>query len=593
MEKPGSLLTFQSIRRNVKHAVRHDHLVLAVLALLIGLAAGGMVIFFREAIKWIQWLHYDTQTDRFYQYAEDLDWWILLLMPTLGGLIVGLLIHWLMPEKRPNGIADVIESYARRNGFISLKTGAVTALTSAASIGCGASVGREGPAVHLGATIASWITQQLHLSRSLSRTVMGCGVSAAVAASFNAPLAGALFASEVIVGHYALRSFAPIVIASVAGTALTRTWFGDYPAFFVSETLFASLWEFPAFVLLGLVSAIAALVLMNGVRFAGIAARKLPGPPWYRPAIAGFLVGLIALAYPQVLGVGYGATESAMLLHFGFWTLVGIGIAKIVATSLCLGFGFAGGIFSPALVVGAMVGTSYGMIATQVFPDLSSGPDAYALVGMGAVAAAVLGAPISTTLIVFELTGDYALTLGVMVAVVISNEITQNFFCRSFFSMQLRDRGIDLKGAFETEALKSVVVRQVMETQTKGLSPDTPIQNIRKHLQRSTAGELFVVNDEGKLFGTITLADMHDLAFDHREDDTAVAATVARKHAPVVSTSDDLGAALEVMQETGEDHIAVVDDVKSLKFIGCVHHRDVMSAYNRVLAQKRHDEHDI
>ena len=544
MGEPHSNLTFQNIRRSMKQAVRHDHLVLAVLALIVGLFAGGAVIIFRETANWIQWAYYNTETDRFYWIAQELPWWMLLSVPTIGGLLVGVLVHWTLPDRRPQGISDVVEAYARKAGSMSSRTGLAAALASAASIGCGASVGREGPAVHLGASLAGWVTRKLHLSRSLSRTVLGCGVSAAVAASFNAPLAGALFASEVIVGHYSLRSFAPIVISSVAGTVLTRQWFGDYPAFFVSETLFASLWEFPAFVLLGVVSAVTALILMNGVRLASNVAKKLPGPAWYRPAIAGFCVGAIALVFPQVLGVGYGATESAMLMHFGFWTLVGIGLAKIVATSMCLGFGFAGGIFSPALVVGAMVGTSYGMIATQMFPDLSSGPDAYALVGMGAVAAAVLGAPISTTLIVFELTGDYALTLGVMVAVVLSSEITQLFFCRSFFAMQLNERGIDLKGEFEAEALKTQVVRQVMEHQTKGVPLHTPLIDIRKTLQTSPAGELFVITEDGMLYGTITLGDMHDLAFDSSHDDTADASSVARKHPPMVASNDDLGAAL-------------------------------------------------
>jgi chloride channel protein, CIC family len=593
MGETNSNQTFQRIRRNVNRAVRHDHLILGALALVVGLVAGGAVIVFREAINWIQWLYYDTGTDRFYWIAQELPWWILLGVPTLGGLLVGVLVHWTLPDRRPHGIADVVEAYARRSGYMTFKTGVAAALASAASIGCGASVGREGPAVHLGASLAGWLTRKLHLSRSRARTVLGCGVSAAVAASFNAPLAGALFASEVIVGHYSLRSFAPIVISSVAGTVLTRQWYGDFPAFFVSETLFASLWEFPAFIILGVVSAIAAMVLMHGVQLAGKIANKLPGPTWYRPAIAGLCIGLIALQFPQVMGVGYGATESAMLLHFSFWTLVGIGLAKIVATSVCMGFGFAGGVFSPALVIGAMVGTSYGMIATQMFPDLSSGPDAYALVGMGAVAAAVLGAPISTTLIVFELTGDYALTLGVMVAVVIASEITQVFFCRSFFAMQLNDRGIDLKGEFEAEALKTQVVRQVMETDTKGVSPHASLTDIRKTLQTSPAGELFVVDDEGTLFGTITLADMHDLAFDRSQDDTTDASAVARKHAPMVTSSDDLGVALEIMQKTGEDHIAVVADVESMKFVGCVHHRDVMSAYNRALAQVHHEEHDL
>jgi len=586
-------LTFQIIRRKMKAALQHDHLVLASLALIIGLAAGGAVIVFREGIGWIQLLYYDTDSERLYYHLLETPWWLMLLIPTGGGLLVGIMIHLTLPEKRPHGIPDVIEAYARRNGHMSFKDGMAAAVTSAASIGCGASVGREGPAVHLGASLAGWLTRRLHLSRALSRTVLGCGVSAAVAASFNAPIAGALFASEVIVGHYALRSFAPIVIASVAGTVLARSMYGDFPAFFVSETLFASFWEFPAFVLLGLVSAIVALIMMNGIGLARELSEKLPGPIWYRPAVAGFAVGAIALVFPQVVGIGYGATEAAMTMQFGFWMLVGIGAAKIIATSLCIGFGFAGGVFSPALVIGAMAGTSYGILATTVFPDFSSGPDAYALVGMGAVAAAVLGAPISTTLIIFELTGDYALTLGVMVAVVIASEITQVFYGRSFFTNLLLARGIDLKGEFESEALKAHNIRQIMESDTKPVPADASLNDVRRLLQASSAGELFIVNENMVLHGTVTLADMHEMAFDHSNDETATACDVSRRHAPMLCGEDDLGAALELMQETGEDHIAVVESLESMRFIGCVHHRDVMSAYNRALAHSRHEEHDL
>ena len=577
----------------MKAAIRHDHLVLAILALVIGLTAGGAVIVFREGIVWIQWLYFGTLSPRLFFHVADHPWWLLLLIPTAGGLVVGLFIHWTLPDKRPHGIPDVIEAYARRNGYMSFRTGLAAAVSSAASIGCGASVGREGPAVHLGASLAGWLTRKLHLSRALARTVLGCGVSAAVAASFNAPIAGALFASEVIVGHYALRSFAPIVIASVAGTVLTRGWYGDFPAFFVSDRIFASFWEFPAFVILGVVSALAALIMMNGINLAQRVAGHLPGPTWYRPAIAGFSIGAIALVFPQVLGIGYGSTEAAMTMQFGFWMLVGIGVAKIIATALCIGFGFAGGVFSPALVIGAMVGTSYGILATAVFPDFSSGPDAYALVGMGAVAAAVLGAPISTTLIIFELTGDYALTLGVMVAVVIASEITQVFYGHSFFTNQLRARGIDLKGEFETEALKAHTIRQIMEDRTKPVPVDTSLMEVRALLQASSAGELFVVDDETVLHGTITLADLHEMAFDGSKDGSKAACDVSRRHAPMLCGEDDLGAALELMQETGEDHIAVVENFDTMRFIGCVHHRDVMSAYNRALAQSHHEEHDL
>lgn len=593
MDHRVTRITFQRLRRKLKAAIRHDHLILALLALLIGLTAGGAVIVFREGIGWIQYFSFGTDNPRLVYVTQAMPWWLLLLVPTAGGLLVGLFIHFTLTERRPHGIPDVIEAYARRNGYMSFREGMAAAVSSAASIGFGASVGREGPAVHLGASLAGWLTRRLHLSRALARTVLGCGVSAAVAASFNAPIAGALFASEVIVGHYALRSFAPIVIASVAGTVLARAWYGDFPAFFVSETLFASFWEFPAFVLLGLVSAVAALIMMYGIDLARKTASRLPGPAWYHPAIAGFLVGAMALVYPQVLGVGYGATEAAMTLQYGFWMLVGIGVAKLIATALCIGFGFAGGVFSPALVIGAMVGTSYGILATSVFPDLSSGPDAYALVGMGAVAAAVLGAPISTTLIIFELTGDYALTLGVMVAVVIASEITQVFYGHSFFTNQLLNRGVDLKGEFESEALKAHTIRQVMESRTQPIPPDTSLPQVRKLLQASPAGELFVVDDHTALQGTITLADLHDMAFDGSRDGDKKALDVCRRHAPMLSGEDDLGAALELMQETGEDHIAVVENFETLQFIGCVHHRDVMSAYNRALAQSRHEEHDL
>ncbi|NQV45368.1 MAG: chloride channel protein, partial [Rhodospirillales bacterium] len=154
--------TFQDIRQKVKAAIRHDHLVLAVLALLIGLTAGGAVIVFREGVGWIQWLSYGTDSPRLYYQAQDLSWWLMLLVPTAGGLLIGLFIHWTLPDRRPHGIADVIEAYARRSGYMSFRTGIAAAVSSAASIGFGASVGREGPAVHLGASLAGWLTRRLH-----------------------------------------------------------------------------------------------------------------------------------------------------------------------------------------------------------------------------------------------------------------------------------------------------------------------------------------------------------------------------------------------------------------------------------------------
>jgi CIC family chloride channel protein len=278
-------------------------------------------------------------------------------------------------------------------------------------------------------------------------------------------------------------------------------------------------------------------------------------------------------------------------MQFGFVTLVAIGVAKIVATAFSIGWGFAGGVFSPALVIGAMVGGSFGVAATAVFPDLSSGPGAYTIVGMGAVAAAVMGAPISTTLIIFEMTSNYALTLGVMLAVVASSEITHHFFGRSFFNNQLKRRGVDVKEGFETEIMKSIKISQVYSEDGETILMSACLQDVRVKLQNSPLGEIFVLKDNGELYGTITLADLSDSAFDHGFDDLVTASDVARLHPPILVLSDNLETALAVMRDSGEEHIAVVDDILSMAFKGCVHHREVMAAYNRLLLQTRHEEH--
>lgn len=581
------------ILRFVRRILRHDHLVLAALALVVGCATGGAVVLFREAIVLIQMGAFGHGTERLSEFAALLPWWHILTVTTAGGLVVGLMVRFLLPDGRPHGVADAIEANALRGGFMSSRVGLFAALASATSIGCGASVGREGPAVHLGASLAGWIARRLHLTRSLARTVVGCGVAAAVAASFNAPIAGALFANEVVVGHYALKAFAPVVIASVAGTAVSRAWFGNFPAFEVPERTLASFWEFPAFVGLGVAAGVVAIVFMHSIVVADRAAKRLPVPPWTRPAIGGFLVGLIAIFFPQVLAVGYGVTESALNVSYPLWLFIVVCAAKILATALSLGFGFAGGVFSPSLVVGALLGAAYGIVATGVFPDYSSGAGAYTLVGMGAVAAAVLGAPISTTLIIFEMTADYALTLGVMVAVVISSEITQQFYGRSYFDVQLRNRGVDLRGGFEGEILRNIKVQEVMKGDSPRAGPETSLQDLREALQVSPWGQIFVVKDTGELIGTVTLSDLSDSAFDHGFDFLILAGDVARLHPPVLAPGDDLDAALARMRESGEEHIAVVQDAKSQRFLGCVHERDVMAAYNKALLKARHEEHGI
>ena len=570
--------------------IQNDQLILSILAVVVGAVAGGAAIAIREGIDLVQGVFLAGKSEALVNVTKTLPWWQILFAPTIGGLMVGLFIYYFMPGRQPHGIAKVIEASALQSGRMSLKAGIGAAIASATSIGVGASVGREGPAVHLGATLGAWVAEKLHLTRSLSRALLGCGAAGAVAASFNAPIAGALFAHEVVLGHFAFSAFAPIVIASVVGTIVTRNYFGDFPAFSIYEHSAVSFIEFPAVIGLGILSGAIAVIFMRSTMFAEDTMNKVPGPQWIKPAIGGLILGFLALAFPQVLGVGYDATDMALKVQLSLALLITLVVMKTVATAICIGSGFSGGVFTPSLMIGAMLGGAYGIIATSIFPDFSSGPGAYTIVGMGAVAAAVLGAPISTTLIVFELTDDYPLTIAVMVAVVISTTIAQQFQGKSFFGWQLERMGLDLKDGFEAALLRGIKVRKVVNRDSETIDIATPLQEVRTKLQASHTGELFVLKETGELFGTITLADLSDIAFDHDVDNLINAGDVARVHPPILDIEDDLQTAYKVIRNSNEHYIAVVENHGNMIFIGTLHETDVMTAYNRALIEARHEE---
>ncbi|WP_421708541.1 chloride channel protein [Algihabitans sp.] len=569
---------------------RSDQVVLSIMAVVIGVAGGGAAIGFRYAIDAIQWLGFGYAGEALASHAETLDWWLLLLVPSLGGLLVGLFIHRFLPNGQPQGVANVMEATALYGGRMSMATGLRAAVASAASIGCGASVGREGPVVHLGAVVGSWLALRFHLGRRLTRTLLGCGVAAAVAASFNAPIAGVFFALEVVVGHYALSAFAPIVIAGVVGTLVSRMHFGDYPAFVLDEQFqIVSFWEFPAFALLGAVAAVVAIVFIRSVAVSQKGFARLPGPTWIRPAVAGLLVGMIALLFPQVLGVGYEATDKALGQQYTLELLIALAVVKMAATAISLGGGFGGGVFSPSLFVGAMTGGAFGLIAAGAFPHLASDHGAYTIVGMGAVAGAVLGAPISTILMVFELTGDYEITIALMVATAIASVVVKGTFGRSFFQWQLAQRDVDVGRGQEATLLAQTKVRSLLDRSYAAVAPDSPLEEIKRELARAPCSELLVVDGEGALIGVITFTDIAAVAFDGEVHEELTAAKLAR-NAPLLTAEEDLQEAVRVFVGSGEPHLAVVDSREDRRLLGLVHEHEVMAAYQRVLARARAEE---
>lgn len=527
-------------RPNITYALRKKQPLVWLMALLIGVGTSLAAIAFRELIGAVQWTWLGTMSEQVASAARLLPWYTIVLVPTFGGLLVGLFLHYVQPQKRPLGVADVIEAKGMPETSLRFWPGVGSALVSATSLGFGASTGREGPIVHLGATVAASISRLFKLPRSSNRVLLACGVAGAVSASFNAPIAGVLFAHEVILGHYALSAFSAIVIASGAATIISRLYFGDAVAFSIPDYQITSFFEFPAFALLGLVCAAVAVLFQYGLIGTDYVARTVKAPTWIRPAIGGLCVGLIAIWFPQVLGVGYQATDLALRNQLPLDLMLTLVFVKTAATAICLASRFGGGIFSPSLYVGAMTGGAFGLIAASAFPEMASSEGLYAILGMGAVAAAVIGAPLSTTMIVFELTGGYSLSIALLLTVSIATGITIAVHGRSYFHWQLESRGVAVADGPHSQLMRSVRVNDFMER----LPPDLDERPAR--LEEGT---------------------------------------------PRLLTSDTMERALRVFDETGVEEIPVVRAAAVSQIVGHASQVKALRHFNEALIDASIEEH--
>ncbi len=559
-------------------------LFVAVVAVVVGVLVGLAAVGFIKLLQGFQLAFFGIDSrylaSNLRQAMADNVWVkvTVVLVPLIGGLLVGLLTRLTMPDGRPQGIADVIEANAMRGGHLSSRVGWQAALLAALSMGSGASVGREGPIVHFGASIGSLVARTLHLTRHHARTMLTCGVAAAIAASFNAPLAGVFFALEVVIGHYGFAAFAPIVLSAVSATAVSRFLLGDETAFVIPSQTIANVLETPAFMLLGVASGIVALIFMASVRLAKRGFARSGIPLALRPAVAGFLLGLIALALPEVLGVGYEATDMALHGQLGFSLAFALLLVKILACALCLGAGFSGGVFAPALFLGAMLGTAFGAVAVSLVDVPTSALPVYSMVGMAAVGATVLGSPISSILMLFELTGEYSLLLVVMVAVVMAVFVTRLADIHSFFTSQLEDRGIFVKDGHDVSVLERVSVGSIMDQQVWTLPPDADMVTVKQALLTSNWGRLCVLDDQHRLLGVISLT--HDR--DRLEEEALTAGELAHD-GPYLTPDMTLADAVRVLRNSDEAHIPVLNSEAVRIVVGQVHEHDLNHAYHQAL----------
>ncbi|MEX6632081.1 chloride channel protein [Hyphococcus lacteus] len=481
------------LRKMRRRFPRIDVMRVWVVAILIGIAAAYAVIGFRFAIDNVSLFAFGATEASMTSGAASLSPWRAWVAPVLGGLVVSAMLYlaerfnWL-PGGRGQAVADVIEARAVSGGRISLRAGLAAAAVSAVSLGAGGSAGREGPAVHLGATISSLLNRKLGFDAKQRRALLGCGAAAAVSASFNAPIAGVLFALEVILGNYALSVFGPIAAASVSAAIVTRIHLGNFPAFAPPEYGAISNIDVPLAAVLGIICGLISSGFLLSTEKMTVSVREFAQKRnisyLLLPPIGGFIIGAIGIFYPEVFGVGYEAVTKALNGDYAIPLLVMLVVMKCAATAITLSCRFGGGVFSPGLVIGAFVGAAFGAALGQLLPGVTASPVYYAMIGMGAASGAILGAPISTTLIVFELTGEYGITISLMVAVAIATLITQYICGRSFFHWQLSRRGYDLSEGPQGIILKTTRVRDVMEAMPPGspLAPDADRLETRQSL---------------------------------------------------------------------------------------------------------------
>jgi CIC family chloride channel protein len=568
--------------RLLKLLKTNEHTTMAILAVIVGLAGGIGAVGFRHLILLFQTISYGTDGNLL-QLAQATPWYLRLWIPAAGGLVVGPLVYFFAREAKGHGVPEVMEAVAVRSGIIRKRIVLIKSLASAICIGTGGSVGREGPIVQIGSAIGSTIGQVLKISADRIRTLVGCGAAAGIAATFNAPIAGSMFALEVVLGDFGLATFSPIVISSVVATAVSRHFLGNAPAFVVPAYELFSAWEFPLYVMLGLFCALVAVSftsvlyrfedLFDGIKF----------PDYLKATLGGFILGAMGLLFPHVLGVGYGTIDLALIGNLSWWLLLLLTMCKILATSITIGSGGSGGIFAPSLFMGAMAGGFFGTLAHAVLPGVTASSGAYSIVGMGAVVSGTTHGPMSAILILFEMTGDYKIILPLMIACIISYLASSQLLQESIYTLKLARRGVNIRGGKEVNVLKSIPVRDVMNPYPETIPESLSLREFSEKISKSKHNSFPIVNKDGNLTGILSFLDYHDAVFDENLKDLIVAKDLATLNVVTVSIDDNLYSALEKITSKDFSILPVVDKDNPSVLLGVLTRRDIIGAYNKAV----------
>jgi CIC family chloride channel protein len=555
-------------------------LVCAVFGGLIGAVTTGL----HELIDLAHRLIFNIAGHHTLSTGLGLDMQRVMIVPVIGGLVLGLGVL-VMRRIRPTDVVDPIEANALHGGRMSMTDSLRLLIATLWSNASGVAVGMEAGYSQIGAAILAKVGQYFRLRREDQRIFVGAGAGAAIAAAFNAPLAGAFYGYELIIGGYSVRALAPVAAASMSATLAQRAIAHPSPLFWVGPFPEIPQWFYLMFAVLGAAAAGYSILAMQSVTWAERLLRRLPLPQWLRPAIGGVLVTVIALAVPQVMGGGHGAIQDLFDHDPGLWFLGVLLVTKLVASAISLGAGFRGGMFSSSLLLGCVFGAVFGQLLVLVVPGLAGQQPVLMLVAMASVAAAVIGSPLTMVFLVLEGTDNFPVTVGVMVGVVIASTIVRLAFGYSFSTWRFHQRGIGIRSPHDIGWLADLTVSRLMRADPKTELETTPLAELREKYPPGSVKRVFVVSESGDFGGALDVAALHD---DKRtEAASGTARDFARDADLHLLPYENVRTALARFEEKESETLPVLESPADRKVIGYLTEQYALRRYNQELERRR------
>ena len=551
----------------------------------VGAAIGALVAGLRWLVDFLHLVGFNLSEGRTLSTGIGVDPLRILIVPVIGGLVIGLSAI-IMRKLRTKDIVDPIEANALHGGIMSIFDSLRLLVATITSNAAGASVGMEAGYTQMGSSILAKVGQYFRLRRTDQRIFVGAGAAAAIAAAFNAPFAGAFYGYELILGTYSVRALAPVAAAALAATFTERALIDPEPIFSVEQFFHFNLKVYFLFALLGIFAAAFSILSMQSVTWAERALRRLPLPQWLRPAIGGLLLSATAIIVPQVLGSGHGAIQLMFDRNVALQTFLLLLFAKLVGTAISLGSGFRGGMFSASLFLGCLFGGSFAGIAALVVPSLSDMQSALMMVGMGAVAAAIIGAPLTMVFLVLEGTGSFAMMVAVMVGVVISSTIVRLTFGYSFSTWRFHQRGIGIRSPHDIGWLADLSVGRLMRTDAQVVPENTPLKELREKFPPGTAWHVFVVSDKGIYTGALDSADVHDTQQNDKLE-TLYARDLAADPDIFLLPYENVRTALGRFEDKEVETLPVLASSTDRSIVGYLSEQYALRRYNQELERRR------